>query len=486
MLPSCRTLQLYKANMSLAGSGFQPSVFESLMKIFDEKAKSKEDRDVILAWDATGYRKSLKFDKHNGRLLGFGCDPETFSMHQMWKNKVNCFMVVSPEQNLKEIRYPVAYYHCSKLDSTVIRHQLDEVLTGLDNIGLRVICLVCDGASEHAKYFNMVLNEGATHDDTIKVRVGNVWVVSDAPHLLKKFRNNWLSSGERDFHTRRMFKDGFHIGWEVMKAVYTVATTLSNGDQRPLSLIPKLSWDVIHPSCIQQLRVSLASIPFSKTVRDFVCQNFDQVVDMSKLREGDVRVTLEYMGIVDEVFQLMNSKYPITWDPTDDGHGRPIGLRDKCDTSKGYSLNFFAKIFGVSVQYLMEITGLPSPGSVPEPGTVILIDRPERLLRIASYFNEWKAYVSSIPDITKKQRSTMFITHWLFDDLRRTCHSMVELIKKFIPHTNRRWVPRRFNQDPIESLFGQIRNLAGSNTDLDRSAVDMGMNEIRTLGLKNV
>ena len=75
---------------------------------------------------------------------------------------------------------------------------------------------------------------------------------------------------------------------------------------------------------------------------------------------------------------------------------------------------------------------------------------------------------------------------WLFDDLRRTCHSMVELIKKFIPHTNRRWVPRRFNQDPIESLFGQIRNLAGSNTDLDRSAVDMGMNEIRTLGLKNV
>ena len=119
----------------------------------------------------------------------------------------------------------------------------------------------------------MVLNKGATHDDTIKIRVGNMWVVSDAPHLFKKFRNNWLSSGQRDFHTRRLFKDGFHIGWEVMKTVYTVATTLSNGDQHPLSLIPKLSWDVIHPSCIQKLRVSLASIPFSKTVRDFVCAN---------------------------------------------------------------------------------------------------------------------------------------------------------------------------------------------------------------------
>ena len=56
---------------------------------------------------------------------------------------------------------------------------------------------------------------------------------------------------------------------------------------------------------------------------------------------------------------------------------------------------------------------------------------------------------------------------------------MVELIRKFIPHTNRRWVPRRFNQDPIESLFargfGQLRNLAGSNTYMDRTAVDLGM-----------
>ena len=59
---------------------------------------------------------------------------------------------------------------------------------------------------------------------------------------------------------------------------------------------------------------------------------------MSKLREGDVRVTLEYMVIVDEVFQLMNSKYPITWDSTDDGHGQPIGLRDNVDTSKDHSL----------------------------------------------------------------------------------------------------------------------------------------------------
>ena len=60
--------------------------------MWKEKIRKDSDRDVILSWDATGYKKNIKFDKHSGELVGFSYDPESFCMHQMFSNKVNCFL----------------------------------------------------------------------------------------------------------------------------------------------------------------------------------------------------------------------------------------------------------------------------------------------------------------------------------------------------------------------------------------------------------
>ena len=97
-----------------------------------------------------------------------------------------------------------------------------------------------------------------------------------------------------------------------------------------------------------------------------------------------------------------------------------------------------------------------------------------------------QASVDNLDGFTKTERSKMFITHWLYDDLRRTCYSVVELLNHYVKGTDRVWVLRRFTQDPIESLFGQIRNLNGSNTNLDRIGVDHGFSEIRSKCLKKL
>ena len=78
-----------------------------------------------------------------------------------------------------------------------------------------------------------------------------------------------------------------------------------------------------------------------------------------------------------ELFQIMNSKEPISWSDEDDGTGNPIGLRDKVNTSHGLTLNKFAKQYGVSVESLKNASGLPSGDSIPQPGTLLLIDRLE-------------------------------------------------------------------------------------------------------------
>ena len=56
----------------------------------------------------------------------------------------------------------------------------------------------------------------------------------------------------------------------------------------------------------------------------------------------------------------------------------------------------------------------------------------------------------------------------------------------YVTRSSRHWVLRRFTQDPIESLFGQLRNLAGSNRNLDKTSVDFGMSEYRAKALKDI
>ena len=447
------------------------------------KAKEDKDWDCILSWDATGYAKTMTFDKHSGVLEGFAYDAESFSMHQMYANKVNCFLVSSPERG-NNIRFPVAYYHTTSLNSAIIRQQWTEVINGLDSVGLRVITCVCDGASEHSKFFNLVLENDSIYDTSIAVRLDEMWVVSDPPHLIKKFRNNWLSSGDNDFHTRRLLIDGHHIGWSVMDATRTVSTTLPDGTQRCFQSLPKLKYDAVNPSSIQKLRVSLAAIPFSVEVQEFVRENIIRVAREARVSVDDVRSTLKFGEHVNELFKIMNSREPITWSDEKDQNGDPIGLRDKCDTTHGFSLNWFSNKYGVSVDSMIQFSGLTSGTDVPEHGSLLLIDRPKKLLEIADYFKSWKQSIDRLVGYTKTERSKMFITHWLYDDLRRTCYSMVELLNHYVKGSTRVWIPRRFTQDPIESLFGQIRSINGSNTNLDRIGVDHGFSEIRSKRLK--
>ena len=117
----------------------------------------------------------------------------------------------------------------------------------------------------------------------------------------------------------------------------------------------------------------------------------------------------------------MNSREPITWTEEKDSHGEVIGLKDKLDTTHGFTLNWFSKKYGISVKTMMETSGLPSGDSIPPHGSILIIDRLGRLLKIADYFKTWKENVDTLPGFTKSQRSGMFITHWLYTDLRRTC-----------------------------------------------------------------
>ena len=109
---------------------------------------------------------------------------------------------------------------------------------------------------------------------------------------------------------------------------------------------------------------------------------------------------------------------------------------------------------------------------IPE-GKIIRFNRPKRWISIAKWFSDWENWISTLPNLTRSQKSRMFITHQLHGDLQRTCHSMYDIIHTYVKgNVRREWVPKRFSQDTVESFFSEIRQSGGGNTDSCREHID--------------
>ena len=137
------------------------------------KVKTDEDRDMLLIWDAMGYNAGIRYDKHSGKLVGFAEDFQFGLCVQRFANKVNVLSVVSPQQGIK-INFPICHHHVNVLHSVQIYKQVMDVVDRLYNISaVRIVGLICDGASEHTKFFRMVLDGAASKSPNRSVYMGH-------------------------------------------------------------------------------------------------------------------------------------------------------------------------------------------------------------------------------------------------------------------------------------------------------------------------
>ena len=120
--------------------------------------------------------------------------------------------------------------------STQIYNQVMSCVRHLYEIsGLRVVGLICDGASEHSKFFHIVLDGVSTEDVRRTVYMNHpcdkdtkIFAISDVPHLIKKGRGSLLRSGHNSWSTRRMMygragdtiHDGDLLTWDPLTWVH--------------------------------------------------------------------------------------------------------------------------------------------------------------------------------------------------------------------------------------------------------------------------
>ena len=81
----------------------------------DAQANCREDREVLLVWDAMGYNAGIKYNKHSGQLEGIAEDFEFGLCVQRFANKVNVLNVVSPQAGI-DLNFPISHHHVNILD----------------------------------------------------------------------------------------------------------------------------------------------------------------------------------------------------------------------------------------------------------------------------------------------------------------------------------------------------------------------------------
>ena len=123
-----------------------------------------------------------------------------------------------------------------------------DVVENLYNIsGVRIVGLICDGASEHTKFFRIVLDGPASKSPTRSVYMGHpcdertkIFAISDVPHLIKKGRGSLLRSGDNSWSTRRMLfggagdtvHDGFLMTWDPLIYLHEELNKKNSSGQR--------------------------------------------------------------------------------------------------------------------------------------------------------------------------------------------------------------------------------------------------------------
>ena len=113
--------------------------------------------------------------------------------------------------------------------------------------GVCIVGMICDGASEHTKFFRIVLDGASSNAPTRSVYMSHpcdastkIFAISDVPHLIKKARGSLFRSGDNTWSTRRMLygkdgdtvNDGSLLSWDVMVYLHEEKNKKNSRGQR--------------------------------------------------------------------------------------------------------------------------------------------------------------------------------------------------------------------------------------------------------------
>jgi len=199
------------------------------------------------------------------------------------------FMVVAVNSNWK---LPVAYFLLNRLNGKDKANLLQQCLCRLDEAGVIVTSVTCDGAPSNMAMFREL--GASTNPDDLQVsfchKSRNIYIIPDVCHMLDLLRNTFASQTMVD-------DDGHQIKWTYIEELHKL-------QDEGLRDANKLKTADIECSR-QTMKVNLAAPVFSSSVANALqfCQNLPQF--------KGCEATVKFLRTFDRLFAILNSRNPL-------------------------------------------------------------------------------------------------------------------------------------------------------------------------------
>ena len=255
-----------------------------------------------LMMDEMTIRENIVFDTKSGNLIGFvnlsqteeeieRLDQDQDSYTPQAAKKVLVYMAKGLVSK-KAAKQVVGIFGVTNANAMQIYDRTWSVIEHLELAGLKVLCVVCDGARTNRSFFKMHQNQEDQND--IISQTPNIfsedgkrplYFLSDPPHLLKCLRNNFARDS--------LWNNGQAISWGAVRSLYYAHRS------RTFRKACKLTEAHVELTNFSKMKVYLAAQVMSMTVAG----------NLREIDEDGQRETIKFIELVDKFFDCLNGHH---------------------------------------------------------------------------------------------------------------------------------------------------------------------------------
>ncbi|KAK3908148.1 Transposable element P transposase, partial [Frankliniella fusca] len=426
-LPSERTLYDYTHAVQ-SKEGIQDAAVADLV----HKSSSYKEEHLKyfnLEFDEMHIRQDIVINKKTGEIIGYAnlrqvekdlADIEaeiskTDSAHPVAKT----VLVYLAQGVTNPLLSAVGIYPSRDLSAGQLFSRTWDIVYTLESCGLKVLCLICDGASINKKFFSMhpaidplsvksqftyaTKNLAAAEDRPLFFMV-------DPPHLLKTIRN-CLANSYSHKKSRKMWKNGEDLSWVTIEKLYAASPhkfASHNLTRAHIKLTPF--------SC---MKVILAT----QTMSNSVSRDLQEKRDHPTLTNCDTTELIKFIKIVNDGFDCLN------------GSGDIQGKRNKYNNL----LLPYTDVNDERFKWLQE--------------------------EYLGFFQDWKKSIEQRKGkFSADAREKMCVSHQAYESMHITSYGFIGAVTFMLREAHAPSVDaKRFNQDKLEQYFGNMRMSGGGS-----------------------
>jgi len=196
------------------------------------------------------------------------------------------------------------------LKANFLLQAIDEVNSMIENNGGQVLATICDN-----NFINQQCYRSMSTSEMFLGRfpssTSTVTLLYDTVHLIKSFRNNWITEGRQELR---------YSAWDngnrcTYKAKWSDVTNLWREEQHNVIRETPLTYQACFPAPIERQKVGLVNAVFN-----------DKTVAASKL--SGKKETWTLLMMITRLWKIVNVKHPLSHTRLNDPHRRPISSPD--------------------------------------------------------------------------------------------------------------------------------------------------------------